>query len=85
MCSYWEFFFEDNWNMFDLCIVALVVFDKVVLSGLDVGEEAARMVRTLRVLRIFRLVGSLRSLNTLTVALWKSCVEVGWVGVLAIS
>jgi hypothetical protein len=82
--SYWEYFFEDGWNVFDLILIGCVVLDKLVLSGLDVGESGARLVRTLRVLRVFRIVGSLQSLNTLTVALWKSCIEVGWVGMLAV-
>jgi len=81
--SYYHIFFNDPWNNYDFVIVAFSVFEKIVTS-FDLDATVARIIRVLRVFRFFRVITAFQSLNKITVALWESMKEVGWVFFLAI-
>merc|ERR1719359_1201567 len=85
--SFFNVYHEDfHWNVFDLFIVGLGVFDfgMTALGGASSGGFATifRMIRLLRILRIFRIIKFLKQLYLLAFGLVEATKAVFWVAIL---
>jgi len=72
------------WNVFDVIIVSLGLFDTLVsMMGMSSSQKSFatifRMIRLLRILRIFKLIRFLRQLYMLAVGFGLAAVAVFWV------
>eukprot|EP00929_Paragymnodinium_shiwhaense_P012406 TRINITY_DN11957_c0_g1_i1.p1 TRINITY_DN11957_c0_g1~~TRINITY_DN11957_c0_g1_i1.p1 ORF type:complete len:720 (-),score=130.69 TRINITY_DN11957_c0_g1_i1:314-2356(-) len=63
----WFFFVNQHsgWNIFDLCLVSISVFEQAVLPALQSDDKASVDIKFLRILRLFKLAKLLRMVRVL--------------------
>ena len=73
--NYWK----DGWNRFDFVIVAISVFELIMMFAPGDGIGGLTFLRLLRLLRVMRMLNSLPALRSVTQSLILAFANVGWV------
>jgi voltage-gated sodium channel len=73
--NYWK----DGWNRFDFVIVAISVFELIMMFAPGDGIGGLTFLRLLRLLRVMRMLNSLPALRSVTQSLMLAFSNVGWV------